>query len=276
MDSRATGTECKYPSTNQICLTRNDNMGTEFVVEQHDGEFKQPPREDCPICFIRMPTLGKGTRYQSCCGKVICCGCIHAPVYDDKGNKVAKKCPFCRVPTPDTDEEGLERDKKRVEAGDALAIYNLGCDYEQGINGYPQDCDKALKLYHRAAELGHAEAYGMIGYCYDMGRGVEVSKKKAKWYLELAAAKGDVTARYNLGLMEYGGNNMDRAVKHYMMAVGSGDAESLKEIQELYSHGHATKDDYAKALRLYQEYLGEIKSVQRDKAAAAKEEYRYY
>ena len=39
--------------------------------------------------------------------------------------------------------------------------------------------------------------------------------------------------------------------------------------------GHATKDDYAKALRAYQAYLAEIKSDQRDKAAAASADYRY-
>jgi len=39
----------------------------------------------------------------------------------------------------------------------------------------------------------------------------------------------------------------------------------------------ASKDDYTKALRTYQEYLVEIKSVQRDEAAAYDEaEYRYY
>ena len=40
--------------------------------------------------------------------------------------------------------------------------------------------------------------------------------------------------------------------------------------------GHATKDDYAKALRAYQAYLAEIKSAQRDAAAAARANYRYY
>ena len=53
-----------------------------------------------------------------------------------------------------------------------------------------------------------------------------------------------------------------------MIAVKEGYADSLKEIQELYSDGKATKDDYTKVLESYQEYLSEIKSPQRDKAAA--------
>ena len=37
-----------------------------------------------------------------------------------------------------------------------------------------------------------------------------------------------------------------------------------------------TKDDYLKALRSYQAHLDEIKSVQRDEAAAFKDEWKYY
>ena len=61
-----------------------------------------------------------------------------------------------------------------------------------------------------------------------------------------------------------------------MIAVAGGHSNSLNEIQELYSNGHATKDDYTKALQSYQAYLGEIKSKQRDEAAAANNLYRYY
>ena len=44
----------------------------------------------------------------------------------------------------------------------------------------------------------------------------------------------------------------------------------------MFKTGVATKDDYTQALRAYQAYLGEIKSVQRNEAAAADEEFKYY
>ena len=44
----------------------------------------------------------------------------------------------------------------------------------------------------------------------------------------------------------------------------------------MYSNGHATRDDYAKALQAYQAYLSEIKSNDRDKAAEYDEMYKYY
>ena len=249
---------------------------------EHDKElFKQPPpREDCPICFLRLPYLETGFRYQSCCGKVICSGCYYAPVFDNQGNKVddekQNECPFCRVVAPKTIEEAMEREMKRVEAGDSIAIHNQGLYYREGINGYPQNYTKALKHWHRAAELGHTGAYCDIGVAYHNGQGVEVEKKKAMYYTELAAIAGNVNARHNLGKNEVDLGNMERALKHHMIAVRDGYNESLKQIQTLYKIKLATKEDYTKALQLYQAYLSEIKSSQRDQAAAFSDNYRYY
>jgi len=249
-------------------------------TEKQDKElFKQQnPSEDCPICFLRLPTLNTGRRYYNCCGKVICSGCCYAPVYDDQGNEVDNhKCPYCRTPWPSSDEEIVRRYKIRMKKNDAEAIRCLGCLYSDGELGLPQNYAKALKLYHRAAELGHTPAYLNIGYAHDYGEGVEGDLKKATYYYELASMMGDVVARHNLGNIEKKAGNIDRALKHYMIAVRSGYAKSLEKIKELYSNGDdATKEDYTTALRLYLTYLGEIKSDQRDKAAAADDQYRYY
>ena len=70
---------------------------------------------------------------------------------------------------------------------------------------------------------------------------------------------------------------MSRALKHYMIAAGFGHDLSLKKIRSFYMNGHATKDDYAKALRTHQNYIDGIKSAQRDEAAAFDDdEYRYF
>ena len=172
--------------------------------------------------------------------------------------------------------ETFKRTKKRVENGDAEAIYNTGNCYAQGQGGYPRDYTKALISWHRAAELGYASAYLNIGYAYNNGEGVEIDKKRAKHYYELAAMKGNTSARYNLGLTEEEVDNWDRAIKHYMIAVRGGDDDSLNNIQQLYSNGHATKEDYTAALQAYQTYLDEIKCSQRDKAAAYSDSYKYY
>ena len=260
-------------------------LAAERETELHDeGLFKQPPLPfgDCPICFLRIPSLISGSVYMSCCGKRICSGCVHAPLYDNQGNQVDnKKCSLCRThfivaaDAASIDAENIKRIEKRVELNDPTAMYNRGCDYHKGTYGLPRNYKKALKLWQQAGDLGHAGGYANIGYAHDIGRGVEVDKKKAIHYYELAAMSGHGDARHNLGVHEESTGDMNRALKHYMIAVEGGNTGSLKMIKELYLKGSATKDDYTKALQLYQEYLGEIKSEQRERAAAAEGE-RYY
>jgi len=261
------------------------------AAELHDENlFKQPPQqcEDCPICFLQIPFLLTGSKWYACCGKTICSGCVHAPIYDNEGNMVAdtvydnggnavtdKTCPFCRTPGPTSNEEAVERTKNRVKVGDAIAIYNLGAYYHHGEAGFSQDYDKALELWQQAGKLGYATAYYNIGICYYNGEGVEMDKKKARHYLELAAIGGNVKARHNLGAFEANAGNPDRAIKHYMIALTNGNNDSLKGIQVIFKKGYATKEDYEKALRYRQEYLGNIRSEQRDKAAAASDENKY-
>ena len=184
-------------------------------------------------------------------------------------------CPFCRTPAP-TDEENVGRLSKRVEKDDSRAINNLGCYYYEGMNGLPQDRDKALELWHRAAELGNANSYCSIGYAYFNGEGVARDEKKAKHYYELAAMGGDEPARHNLGVFERNEGNLEKVLKHLMIAAGSGNHDSLKTIQRMCSKGYVTKDDYSKSLQAYQSYLAEIKSDDRDKAAACNDRYKYY
>ena len=163
-----------------------------------------------------------------------------------------------------------------MEADDPIAIFNHGCWYNEGLYGLPQDYAKALEFYHRAAELGYSKSYCNVGYAYSNGYGVEVDKEKANHYYELAAMGGDEEARHNLGVKEKHAGNMDRALKHHMIAVSGGYSDSLNKIQRLYTNGHATKEDYTKALQSYQTYLSEIKSDARDETAFDNERYRYY
>ena len=166
--------------------------------------------------------------------------------------------------------------KKRIEVDDAEAIYNMGVCYSKGLHGLPQDRAKALELWHRAAELGHEISYFSIGVAYDLGNGVGRDEKKAEYYYELAAMGGYAEARHNLGCFEEEAGNINRALKHFMISTGCGDNDSLENIKHLFRGGVATKDEYAKALRAYQANLVEIKSAQRDEAAAYSDEYNYY
>ena len=241
------------------------------VAEKDEKLFKQPPPlEDCPICMIRLPTMETGSTYMGCCGKIICCGCIDAPVHDNEGNVIDDVCPFCRTP-PCSNEEIIKRYEDRAVLNDATAMYILGVYYSTGKEELPQDHAKALELWHRAAELGYADANCRIGYAYICGSGVDVDKKKAMHYWELAAMGGNVHARYNLGAYEGRAGNVDRALKHYMIATKDGCVESLDSIKRLGHEG--TEVDLYKAVQYHLEYLDDIRSDQRDEAAATREKY---
>ena len=246
------------------------------VAELHDEAlFKQPPTlEDCPICMIRLPEMEGGRKYYTCCGKIICSGCSHANMKRSKGQIL---CPFCRTPEPTSNKEELKRNIKRVEMKDFYAMYEYGCCFDRGKLGCPQNLVKALEQFHRAGELGCAEAHNKIGYAYYYGKGVQRDMKKAAYYWEISAVNGDAKARHNLGAEEKDAGNMERALKHFMIAVECGISASLDTIKRLYMNGHATKEDYAKALQAYQSYLDEIRSDQRDDAAAHdSNQYKYY
>ena len=251
------------------------------VAELHDEKLfkdKEPQSEgDCPICMIRLPSVESGRVYMSCCGKIICSGCVHA-----FRSRVTKKehdvCPFCRTPMATSVEEMMKRLDKRIDLNDSEAINNKGCHYAAGHLGVPRNMAKALELWHRAAELENAQSFYAIGNVYMFGDGgVEVNEKKAIHYWELAAMGGHRLARHNLGVREGQAGNMDRSLKHLMIAVKHGDLKALQGIKRMYGYGDATKDDYTNALQSYQAYLNEIKSDQRDEAAFdTNGRYKYY
>ena len=189
--------------------------------------------------------------------------------------KKDEKCPFCRTPFP-SEEEMIKRHEKRIALNDARAILNMGLYYSQGQHGLPQNIAKALQLWQRAGELGDSQSNCNLAQIYCNGYGVEVDMKKAKHYRELAAMGGSLIARKILGDDEVESGNFDRALKHYQIGAKDGHCSAVKAIQYLYLKGNATKVDYAEALSSYQTYLDEIKSEQRDEAAAFNDEFKYY
>lgn len=151
------------------------------------------------------------------------------------------------------------------ENGEAFSFL-AGC-YEDG-SGLPQDYQKALELFLKAGELGCATAYYNLGNSYYNGTGVEVDKRKAKHYFELAAMNGHNKARHNLGCLEGQAGNHDRATKLFVMAARAGDKTSLEMVMKGYKCGFVTKDEYADTLRAFHKRQKEMKSDDRDSAAA--------
>ena len=247
------------------------NVGLGAVSISDDKLFQDPPpKEDCPICFLPMPyTSGLcdvRVTYEPCCGKVVCSGCIWASVFEVHMGNLKSCCPFCRAPNEGTQGEELRRYNKRMEAGDAGAFLHMGNHYERGDLGLPQDKNKAMEMWNRGADLGDAAAHHSIADAYLHGKGVKKDDKKANYHLELAAMAGHEMARYSLGINEYNDGNMNRAMRHFMIAARAGYDEPLKRVGDGYKWGIVTKEEYESTLRAHKDSQDEMKSEQRSTA----------
>ena len=71
---------------------------------------------------------------------------------------------------------------QKANQGNVEAQFNLGTIYYQG-NGIPQDYEKALHWYLKAAAQGHPHAQLGLGTLYANGHGVRKNHTKAKeWF----------------------------------------------------------------------------------------------
>ena len=175
-------------------------------------------------------------------------------------------CPFCRKPPTKSNDEVLRRFAKRTEAGDADAFGNMGAGYLVGQFGLPRDTDRGLESTERAAELGSTTAHYYIVELYFIGQRVPRNTKKALFHNQQAAMRGHTNARHNLGCDEISLGNLGRAIKHWIIAAASGSTDSLDKMTLMFTQGSATKAEYKRALRAYQNHQKEVQSDQRTRA----------
>ena len=193
--------------------------------------FKDPPPpEECPICFQPHPLDTAKSAFKSCCGKQICGGCLVGLKESEGGAEI---CPFCRTPIECSEEEENKRVKKLTDCNHPYAFNYLATAYDNGDRGFSQNCEKANELWLKGGDHN-------LGNAYYYGRGVEVDKKKAQHYYELAAMMGCVDSRFYAGNYEGQiGNvtgNHERAFKHYIIAAKAGCNESLDKAKQGFMH----------------------------------------
>jgi TPR repeat protein len=163
-------------------------------------------------------------------------------------------------------EENKKRRIRRIKANDPDAISYTGTKlYHEG------DYVTAFDHLTKAAELGDAESYYQLGCMYMTGEGVEKDEENAVYHYEKAAIGGHPDARHNLACYEGRNGNIERAVKHFIIAANLGDEESMKALWLHYSAGDITKEDLEATLRTHQAAVDAMKSQQREEAEAWRE-----
>ena len=241
------------------CKKRRDELRDDDLFTPPEGSHLG----ECPICCLPLPLDPVKSIFMQCCSQLICKGCDYANQKREAKAELEHRCSFCREPGPKLQEEAVKQEMERAKKNCPAAMSRTGYKrYQEG------DYETALEYFTKAAELGDADAHYFLGFMYRMGRGVEKDKKKEVYHSEQAAVRGHASARHSLGCEEANNGRFERAKKHWIIAANLGHDGSLKMLRRLYTEGHASKEDYANALRANQAAVDATKSVDREKAEA--------
>jgi TPR repeat protein len=111
-----------------------------------------------------------------------------------------------------------------------------------------------------------AHAHYRLAEIHCHGLGVDKDEGKEKYHLEVAAIGGHPDARYSLAMIEAEKCNLERALKHWIIAARQGDDESLKALMNAFKERCLSKEDLAAALRAQKAAVDATKSPQRKEA----------
>jgi TPR repeat protein len=173
---------------------------------------------------------------------------------------IIDKCSFCKAVIVLTNKERVGQIMKRVMANDAGAIHELGCYYYNGEFGLLQDRAKATELWTQAVKLGSSKAHYNLGIVYYEGADL----KKAKFYFGAAAVAGDEEARSKLGGIERSSGNVERAVKHWMIAASSECFRAMHTLTTCLESGYISREAINTTLAAYNVSCAKMRSEARD------------
>ena len=148
------------------------------------------------------------------------------------------------------------------------ALYELAEQYDDA-----DEYEKALPIYEKLANKGHAEAQEALGNYYEYGDGVDQDIEKAfEWYVK-SAMQGNPKAMVNLGNLYKGGKlsngkSIEKAVGWYEKAKELGCSDAFYEIGHLYKDGLYYEKDLQKAIDCYSKAL-EFAVEENDKSVIA-------
>ena len=257
-----------------------------------------PPHDECDecvLCCYPLPLKLDETTYKSCCGEMICDGCVIAqqrtliigtdvkkPI---KGSKEEERefrtillsnqscvlvCPFCRMKPPITEKERLKRLWKRIdEYKDPEAMIMLGGWYELCKHGLSKNLKKAEELYQQAYDLGDPSAAFNLSLFY---RDHVPDEARMIQYAEEGARRGNLHCNNCLGFLASKSGKHEEAKRQLMMTARSGHKGAMSNLMLIYRTPGSvvSKDDVATTLRTHQAAHDKEKSEPREYAIRLK------
>ena len=257
---------------------RLDNLLSTAQAETADIDIFAPiaiaEREECPVCLIPLPNEDE-IIYRSCCGKLICKGCMYKHMLTEmkKGKHPDDyKCAFCQQLSLEG-QKRIKSLKKLMKRNDPIAFVEMARYYISG-DGVIQSNTRAIEMYISAAELGHAEAFGKLGWCYEEGIAVEQDMSKALEYYEITAKKGNLNARVYLAHFHGENRDFQISIKHLKVAASAGYKMAIDALMAYFKDKLISKEDLTQFLRAYQAANSELMSKDRENARLMEESHK--
>lgn len=262
-------------------------------LPSQECEPESSSHRDCPICYHRLPIKEAEHVYHSCCGQVICNGCVvgkqrtllkeSQPQFKDLGRIIEGTtpeeeqfrlieehgnniyvCPYCRTPPPDDEQEFLQRLYDRIEIRNdrdyTIAVSTLGYYHEHGHHGLPQNLTKAEELYKKAYDLDDPGAAWNLSCLYRDHYSDQ--KEKEMEYLLRGEMLGHYKCIQFLSKCAHDSGNLEEFTRLWMKVVCLGADTSI--LLDCYRVNLLSKDDLATTLRANQAVKNEVETKRRD------------
>lgn len=156
-------------------------------------------------------------------------------------------------------EKGVELFTISAERGDAVAQFDLGLAYDDGVGVEEIDWDKAAYWYERAAKGGNTSAMfnlalllgkGLIGLESEEKHDREQDKRLAVYWLRKVAKRGDTNAISLLGECFFDGDGVRRnrplGFKMMQQAAEQGYGPAQYDLSLRYRYGDYVEKDFDK------------------------------
>lgn len=135
--------------------------------------------------------------------------------------------------------------KKEISSADQ--IFEKARGLLHGTDGGSPEPEKAFELFNQAAELGHPDSLGAVGYFYSEGIIVEKNDAVAFWWFEQGAHRGSAKSAFNLANFYVEGRGVEptpqAAFYYFSIAAENGMAEAHASMADFLLFGiHGTVD----------------------------------
>ena len=143
----------------------------------------------------------------------------------------------------------MEELLKRAETGEIAAIEEVANSYYRGLNGFPEDNERALYWYGRAVELDPSNVIGLngLGNIYYHGYGVPVDIEKGVAYYTKGAALGYGKSQFNLASYLESQND-PKCIEWYEKAFENGNPDAAYKLYLIYTKDSIVDANISKQL----------------------------